>query len=184
MMVSPTYRESREVCFSLLEKNREILDPAIETVHSSLLKVKFVNGSLLYFKGAENTDGLRGYGITYLVLDEFAFASNGLELWDKVLRPSLADRQGKCLMISSPNGRNHFYNIYNRKDYSKYLWPTIINPLITDDELAKIKAEVSEIDFQQEYEAKFITKSGQVYSDFEEENIIDEIGRASCRERV
>ena len=34
----------------------------------------------------------------------------GVELWDKIIRPALADRVGWAIFSSTPNGRNnHFY---------------------------------------------------------------------------
>ena len=63
-------------------------------------------------KGADNPDSLRGTGIMGAVLDEYAFMPDGKYLYDTILSASLADRNGWCVFISTPNGmHNHFYDL-------------------------------------------------------------------------
>jgi phage terminase large subunit len=154
---------------------REDLAPALESVHETLLRVKFVNGSTLSFKGADNERSLRGRGLTYLVIDEAAFVEP--DIWTRALRPALSDRNGKVLLISTPNGRNWFYDqaaVASLDDMWLYEhWPTWKNPLITEDELKQAAATVSETDFRQEYLAEFITKEGLVYDNFSDENMVE-----------
>jgi hypothetical protein len=51
-----------------------------------------------------------GEGLDFVVLDEFA--SMAPAAWKEVLRPALADRKGGALLIGTPRGYNHFYDIY------------------------------------------------------------------------
>ena len=155
---------------------KEDLKPAIDSIHETLLRVKFINGSSLSFKGADNERSLRGRGLTYLVIDEAAFIEP--EVWTRALRPALSDRGGKVLLISTPNGRNWFYDqAATASTDPMWLyehWPTWKNPLITEDELKQAAATVSDTDFRQEYLAEFITKEGLVYDNFTDENVIEE----------
>lgn len=150
--------------------------PAIESFHETLLKVKFRNGSSLSFKGADNERSLRGRGLTYLVIDEAAFVEQ--DIWTRALRPALSDRGGKVLLISTPNGRNWFYDQASTASSDPLWlydhWPTWKNPLITEDELKQAAATVSDNDFRQEYLAEFITKEGLVYDNFTEDNILND----------
>jgi hypothetical protein len=59
---------------------------------------------------ADNYGSLRGDGLDFLVLDEYA--SIAKEAWTEVLRPALADRQGEALFIGTPQGFNHFHELY------------------------------------------------------------------------
>jgi hypothetical protein len=45
-----------------------------------------------------NYDSLRGDGLDFLILDEYA--SIDREAWPEVLRPALADKQGRALFIA------------------------------------------------------------------------------------
>lgn len=173
--VAPTITMAREVGWEEFKDYKDVLAPAIESVHETLLRVKFKNGAQIYFKGADNERSLRGRGLTYLVIDEAAFVEP--EIWTRALRPALSDRKGRVLLISTPNGRNWFYGqaafAHNSDTWGYQHWPTWMNPLIGEDELREAAQTVSEMDFRQEYMAEFITKEGLVYDNFGDENIIE-----------
>jgi len=61
-------------------------------------------GGIIALRGADNYDSLRGNGLDFVVLDEFASMSP--EAWTEVLRPSLADKHGRALFIGTPRGLN------------------------------------------------------------------------------
>jgi len=178
--VSPTYAEAREVGYETFKMHTEI-EPAIAYKNDSQLKVKFTNGSTLYFKSADNEKSLRGRGLTYLAIDEAAFIKD-VSIWKKVLRPALSDKRGSAVLISSPNGRNWFYQEYldakDKKDYkgratwSYFHWPTCMNPIIHPDEIEMVKSELSDTDYRQEYLAEFVSPAGMVYDQFTDDNII------------
>ena len=174
--VSPTYTEARETGLEGFKEFYEQLSPAIFSMNESMLRIIFVNGSRIYFKGADRKDSLRGRGLDFLVLDEVAFVPR--DIWKKILRPALSDKRGGAMLVSSPNGRNWFFDLFNTVDKDKYWssfsWPTMLNPLISEEDIEQAKRELSDIDFRQEYLAEFVTKSGQVYSDFDDNNIIDD----------
>ena len=69
-------------------------------------------------------------GLDFVVLDEFA--SMRPEAWSEVLRPSLSDREGSALFIGTPNGLNHFYDLFQesqgRPDWSTFQFTTEQGP--------------------------------------------------------
>ncbi len=170
--VAPTYNAAKEIGFDEFVKIAEILKPAIHTIHHTRLKIVFKNGATIYFKGSDNPDSLRGRGLTLAILDEAAFIKK--EVWTKIIRPALSDKNGKALIGSTPNGFNWFKDIYETtsSNWAKFLWPTKLNPLISDDELNEVQAQISRDEFRQEYCAEFITKAGRVYDEFTGYNII------------
>lgn len=168
--VAPTYKEAREIGWNEFKCYQESLEPALFSVHNSRLMAEFTNGSKLYFKGGDNPDALRGRGLSLLIGDEAAFLKDNI--WGMVLRPSLSDRKGRAVLISTPNGFNWFHKMYKNKNWSTYHWATSMNPLIGEDEIDQVKTEISDIDFRQEYLSEFITKAGRVYQDFDSDNIM------------
>ena len=68
------------------------------------------SGARIYVIGADHPDSLRGGYWDGVILDEYAQIKK--ELWDEVLRPSLADREGWVCMIGTPKGQNQFYEMY------------------------------------------------------------------------
>ena len=175
--VAPTYKDAREIGFEEFMAYADVLAPALESIHQSLLRVRFINGSTIYFKGSDKFDSLRGRGLNFCVIDEAAFCHE--DTWKKAIRPALSDKQGRALFTSTPNGRNWYWELYQyacherSKHWSAYHWPTWNNPLITEEDLDAAKQELSNVDFRQEYGAEFITKAGLVYDDFNEKNIIE-----------
>jgi PBSX family phage terminase large subunit len=87
------------------------------------------------------------------------------------LRPTLTDRRGQGLFISTPKGFNHFYHLFNLQnkdsDYRSFHFSTYDNPYIPKEEIAKAKLELTEDRFAQEYMADFRKTQGLVYKEFD-----------------
>lgn len=175
--VAPTLATSRDVGWKEFKELSENIKPIIKSLNETRMEVTFINGSTMTFKGADNEAALRGRGLTYLIIDEAAFVDE--DIWVKVLRPALTDRKGKAILISTPNGKNWFYEAYvraTRKDgvlWSAYHWATPLNPLISEAELLDAAQDMDELAFRQEFLAEFITREGMVYAEFNNDNIID-----------
>lgn len=124
------------------------------------------NGGEVTVRSADNPDTLRGEGLDFVVLDEFAYMTP--EAWTEAIRPALSDRQGRALFISTPRGRNFFWELYQRgiageNDYASFTYPTVTNPYIAPKEVEAAKRELPEIIFRQEYLAEFIDDQGSVF---------------------
>lgn len=172
--VAPTYAMAREVGWEEFLAYKGQLEPGIVKIHETNQTVRFRNGSIMQFKGGDSEHSLRGRGLTFLVIDEAAFVDE--LVWTRALRPALADKNGRALLISTPNGRNWFYNlaVHAERDesWTYFHWPTPMNPLIGPEELQEAAASISEIDFRQEFMAEFITRAGMVYDEFSADNIV------------
>ena len=70
--VAPTYKQAKTICWSdlkeLLAKFNWIDDINESDLHITIKKT----GSQIWLKGADNYDTLRGVGVNFLCLDEFA----------------------------------------------------------------------------------------------------------------
>jgi PBSX family phage terminase large subunit len=176
--VAPTYRDAREVGWEEFLRHAQILKPALKYTHQSFLKAEFINGAKIYFKGSDKFDSLRGRGLTFCVIDEAAFCHE--DTWKKAIRPALSDKQGKAILISTPNGHNWFKEQYHyaeskwNKAWRAWRFPSHHNPLLTQEDLDAAKQELSTMDYRQEYLAEFVTKAGLVYDDFNDDNINDQ----------
>ena len=109
--VAPTFKMAREIVWSKL---KEILYSFnwIENVNESNLTITIKKtGSKISLKGCENYDSLRGAGLDFLILDEFADIDE--KAWTEVLRASVADTKGDVLMCGSPKGYGNWaYRMY------------------------------------------------------------------------
>jgi phage terminase large subunit-like protein len=128
--------------------------------------INFPGGGEVRVRSADNPDSLRGEGLDFVVLDECAYMKE--ETWSEVLRPSLSDRIGKALFISTPKGMGWFYSLWNRgasgeEDWFSWKLPTSANPFIKASEIEAARRELPEIIFRQEYEAQFVDSEGAVF---------------------
>ena len=74
-------------------------------------RVDFDNGARIRLFGADNYNAMRGLRFDAVCLDEMAdFPASA---WPTVLRPSLADRRGKATFISTPKGKNEFWELWD-----------------------------------------------------------------------
>ena len=123
------------------------------------MEVHFDNGGFIAAKSADNPQRLRGEGLDFLVMDEAAFVKP--EVWREVLRPTLTERKGGALFISTPMGMNNwFYDLWKMAEdddnWETFRFATVDNPAIDPDEVAVAKKEVGSVIYTQEYLAEFI----------------------------
>jgi len=166
MWVSPVYSQSKKV---FQELTTTIGDTGLtKSVNKSELTITFINGSVLYFRSGEREDTLRGYTLDYLVIDEAAYIKN--EVWTTVLRPTVLVRGKKVLFISTPKGKNWFYEIAMRgmsDDYPQYKTfhaTSFDTPFITQEELQEAKLSLPDSIYRQEILAEFIDDGGEVFA--------------------
>lgn len=170
--IAPTYQQARDIAWNQLKK---ICLPVISGVpNESRLEINIINKfggtSKIVLRGWEAVETLRGQAFDLIVLDEISSYRNFWLNWQEVLRPTLTDRKGHCLFISTPKGFNHFYDLYNQErkdnDFKSFHFTTFDNPHIPVDEIEKAKKELTEDRFAQEYLADFRKTAGLVYKQF------------------
>jgi len=137
-------------------------------------------GGYVTVRTADNPDRLRGAGLDFIVLDECAYIKEAT--WKEVLRPTLTERQGGALFISTPKGYNWFQRLYdeaeNQEDWERWQLSTYTNPFVPHEELEIAKQEVGSFLFSQEYLAEFVeAKGGLIHPEYfryyKESSIVD-----------
>ena len=137
------------------------------TISETERRIDFENGGMIAVRSTHNPDNLRGEGLDLAILDEAAFMHP--RVWSEVVRPMLVTTRGSAIFLSTPFGRNWFYDLYriglNPEEYEwqSFHFPTSSNPLISAEELESIKRITSTHVWQAEYEAQFTDNSGQVF---------------------
>lgn len=170
--VAPTYAQARDIIWEILKKE---LKPITTSINESRLEIKIRNlkngESMITLRGWESIESLRGQSFDMIVIDEVAMMRNFWSAWQEVIRPTLTDRKGEVMFISTPKGFNSFYELYNMelkdKDYKSFHYTTYDNPHLSKEEIDKSRAELTETRFQQEYMADFKKVEGLVYKEFD-----------------
>lgn len=175
--VTTTYSAAKTIMWSILKEKLRKFRWA-KSFHEVAMQAHLVNGSVISLKGANNPDSLRGIGLNYLVMDEASYIDE--RVWTEVLRPTLSDKQGEGLFISSPSGRNWFYDLWmlgqnlEEEDWESWQFTTLEGGNVPPDEIEAARRDLDARTFEQEYEAQFVTYTGLVYYGFSyQENVID-----------
>jgi hypothetical protein len=69
-------------------------------------------GSVLEAKSMENPDSLAGEALDLVIIDEAALDSKLEDIWQQMIQPTLMDKEGSAIFISTPRGRNSFYKLF------------------------------------------------------------------------
>jgi phage FluMu gp28-like protein len=128
------------------------------------------------FKSADKPDNLRGAGLDLVVLDEAAIMTRST--WFEILMPTLMDKQGSAMIISTPKGRmNWFYEAFqfgNEESkrhvpgWKSWHFPTSTSPYIDKSYIDMAKRTMPRHMFQQEILAIFQDSSGGVFNNLNE----------------
>lgn len=137
--------------------------------HKAERRVDLPAGGSITLKTAASPASLRGDGLDGIVYDEAAFGTE--ESWKEALRPSLADKQGWSMFLTSPNGPNWVKDRFDLADidkanYRSWQCPSSQNPLMTAGELKQMLDEMGDRKYQQEVLAQFVDIEGAEFSGY------------------
>jgi hypothetical protein len=166
--VAPTYKQAKRVAWTRLKDLVRPYGP-VQTSETDL-RIDFPWQSSVALRGADNYDALRGEGLDLVVLDEYASMAH--EAWNEVLRPMLADRKGRALFIGTPQGFNHFYDLYSKAQHqdgwAAFHFSTEQGGNVSVEELLAAQREMDARTYRQEFQASFENLGeGRVYWAFQ-----------------
>ena len=166
--VAPYRNQAKRVAWEYLKYYTNPIP--VRTVNESELYVELPTrhngspGARLYIIGADHPDTLRGIYLDGVILDEYADIKP--ELWGGVIRPALADRQGWAVFIGTPKGQNQFYEMYRHAeksaDWYACLYRADETGVIPTDELADMKAQMTDMEIRQELLCDFTASASDV----------------------
>ncbi len=110
----PTYAQGKKVIWTSITNSGEtfisyIPEELIASTNSQDMTIKLVNGSMIQIVGSENIDSLVGTNPQGCVFSEYAIQS---PLAYQFLRPILTANGGWAMFLSTPRGKNHFWELY------------------------------------------------------------------------
>ena len=170
--VAPTFQQGKDIMWKLI---KGLGEGVIKDTLENTGVVKLINGREIHIKGSDRPDTLRGVGLSYVVLDEYATMKPSV--WEEIIRPTLSDVKGGALFIGTPAGKNHFYNLFinaiKLDDWESFEYNTADNPFVPQDEVENARNTLSSEVFLQEYEASFRSGGGNVFKEEWFDNITE-----------
>ena len=163
--VAPTYGVAERG----VEAFRTIAPDFVRVVGRMPTRVEFEGAAgpcRVWMLSADNPDSIRGFGFHGLVIDEAAAVP--VDVWNYALRPTLAQTLGWGVFISTPAGRNWFYDMFTRgverqEGFRSFTFPSNVSPYFPAKEWTEAKATLPEDVFRQEYMAEFLEDSAGVF---------------------
>ena len=167
--VAPTFKMAKDICWSQL---KEVLNQFnwIEDINETTLTITIrKTNSTISLKSADMPDSLRGTGLNFLILDEFADIDK--RTWFEVLRASVSDTLGAVLMCGSPKGYGNWsYEMYLKgkqdSEWDSFQFTTLDGGMVTKKEIEQAKQDLDQRTFRQEFEGTFENYAGAIYYNF------------------
>ena len=154
--VSPTYRQSKLVAWDYLKTFTSGIPGT--SYHETELRCDLPTGARITLLGAENPSSLRGIYSDFVVMDEVA--SMPESIFPEIIRPALSDRKGSCAFISTPQGHNYFFELWeaaaSNKGWARAMYKASDTGIVDDDELEAARATMTESQYLQEFECSFV----------------------------
>lgn len=169
LWVSPVYSQATKV-------QKEVMSaiggtPLVRNNNYSTNEIELATGSTIYFRSAERYDNIRGMTLDYCIVDEAGYIKD--DAWREAIKPTLLVRGKKVLFISTPKGKNWFYDMYqygtstDYPNYKSYKGSSYDTPFIDMQEIDEARKTVPDKVFKQEYLAEFIDGGGEVFSNLD-----------------
>lgn len=139
------------------------------------------SGHVIRIVGLDAYDNLRGSGLFFVLIDEWADCP--YEAWEEVVRPMLSTCRyvvdgveyvgGHALRIGTPKGFNHCYDTYldgqegRQPDHMSWLYTSLQGGNVPAEEIEAARRRMDPKTFRQEYDASFENYTGVIYYCFD-----------------
>lgn len=155
--IAPLLKQAKAIAWMYLKAAAAPYNPKISEAELYVELTALPNSPRITIYGADNPDSFRGMYFDGVVLDEFG---NMVEsVFTEILLPALIDRRGWCVFMGTPNGPNHFREMfYARKDDPDWLveWlPVTITRAIDDSTLNEMRKIMDPEQYAQEMLCSF-----------------------------
>lgn len=156
--IYPTIEVSQPTWRTMVQHFEPLENYGIEITQAPRV-IRFPGGGEFRIKSAHRGVD-RGEGLNLAIIDEFDFIPDIENIYNFVLRAALADKKGRAIWASTPNGKGYLYKLWNEKrsleDWESWHFTSFDNPFLDPKELEAIKAELPENVWRQEYLAEFL----------------------------
>lgn len=177
---APTFKQGKRVFWRRL---KQAIPPTWREgkPNETECSITLLSGHVIRIAGLDNFDDLRGSGLFFVLVDEWADCK--YEAWEEVLRPMLSTCKymvdgelrvgGHALRIGTPKGFNHCYESYvdgqpgGLPDHKSWQYTTLDGGNVPQSEIDAALRSMDKRTFDQEYGARFENYSGRVYYGFD-----------------
>lgn len=130
--IGPSFAQTKDLIWNYFIQYAGVL-PGTRFLEGELTVVLPTGARISLYGGAQAYERVRGLYLDGAVLDEYPLLN--AEAFDVVVRPALADYGGWGILSGTPQGRDHFYEAYNRAKQNPDTWDLFVIPVTETDAL-------------------------------------------------
>jgi hypothetical protein len=165
--IAPLLRQAKDIAWQYLKDFAQPYSPKINESQLYVELSALPNSPRITIYGADNPDSFRGLYLDGAVLDEFGNMRGSI--WQEVLLPALIDRRGWAVFMGTPNGPNHFrdmwYESVDDEGWFNTLLPVTATQIIPLEDLAEMKKIMDPEQYAQEMLCSFeASVRGAIYA--------------------
>lgn len=131
------------------------------------MQLTLVTGTVVEVTGLDVPERIEGAPLDHIHLDEYANMKP--EVWTDHIRPMLAERDGTADFTGTPEGRNHYYDLFleaqDDPEWGAFTWTS--EDVLPAKEVERLKKDLDELTYQQECLASFLNFEGRAYYEFD-----------------
>lgn len=163
-IVAPTYDLTEKVFRQVVQWMGRVAPSQREGIsYRPYPKIRTARGSTLECRSTENPTGLLGEEVDLEIVDEAARIPRNI--FDTYLYPVTSSRKGRMISISTPFGKNWFYEQWVRANETggAFRFSSLDGVSIDQAEWERARAMLPEAVFKQEYQALFLEDAASVF---------------------
>lgn len=170
-VVGPSYDVTDKI-FEYIEKwiKQYFSSLSGNIVHGPPAKIETPTGSFIKCKSTSSSSSLIGEQLDLVIVDEVARVEE--KVYNRDIMPCLIDREGKTIFISTPYGKNWFYEEFLEAENEDYMasinYPTYSNPNVPESYVKKMRRKMPEEMYKQEIEAEFLEDGATMFRNLQE----------------
>ena len=172
--VSPTLKQSKSIYNTIYDAVEG--SGIIKKANAADFEIKFINGSTIYFKSAEQGEALRGYTADFLCIDECCFITDEVFY---IIAPWVDAKKAPVLMVSTPFVKEGFFwQFYNYGleginntvtiNWSDEQFKEDIQKILPPEKLEEYRRVLPKNQFKTEYLGEWLDNEGVVFDNFKE----------------
>lgn len=165
--IAPFRTQAKDIAWVYLKSYASPFNPKINESELWVELSILPNSPRISLYGADNPDSFRGLYFDGVVLDEFG--NMRASVWKEVLLPALIDRRGWAVFMGTPNGPNHFrdmwYDAIESESWFTEMLPIHKTNIISDEDLEEMRKIMDEEQYAQEMLCSFeASVRGAIYA--------------------
>jgi len=153
--IAPFLKQAKAIAWDYFKR---YVPAGLAVFNENELRIDFGNGARIQLFGADNAAALRGHYFDGVVLDEYG--DTDPSVFNEVIRPALADRQGFAVFAGTSRGRNHFHTLVEQArrglpDHQLFDLKASQTHVLPQGELDAARSSMGEHAYNREMETSF-----------------------------